>query len=349
MPLVLGLNHHTASLDLRERLSISPEKLPSFLTDLKASSSLDEIVALSTCNRTEFYAHSPDPAAARASLSREVTRLAGVSFDESSLYCHVENDCVRHLFRVASGLDSMVRGEHEILGQVKQAYTAAQAGGFTGKWLNVLFQRSLFVGKRVRSQTGVSQGAGSVGSVAVSITERIFGDFEGRTVMILGAGAVAEETARCLQARRVRSIIVANRTFDRACILAKEFGGTAMHFEEGLHQLAHCDIVISSTGAPHVVLTRDRVEAVIEERRGRPLFLIDLAVPRDVEPGVQGIDNVYLFNLDDLQRIVSEDQARRRVEIERAETLVEVESQNFVRWLAAQKAGLLSGLKHQAP
>ena len=230
---------------------------------------------------------------------------AGQTGLSAHLYYHEGEAAVQHLFSVASGLDSMVQGEHEILAQVKQAYQAAHEGGFTGKLLNVLFQRSLFVGKRVRTETGLGEGAASVGSVAVGMAERIFGSLQDRSVMILGAGQMAEVTAKHLLAQKAKSFLVANRTFERACELAEEFGGTAMHFEEGLRQMAEVDIVICSTAAPHAVITPEHVRDIMAQRRGRSLFLIDIAMPRDVDPAVNDIENVYLYNIDDLQQIVT--------------------------------------------
>ena len=240
----------------------------------------------------------------------------------------------------------MVQGEHEILAQVKQAYQTAQTHGFTGKLLNVLFQRSLYVGKRVRTETGLGAGAASVGSIAVGMAERIFGDLKDHTVMILGAGKMAEITAKHLLAQKARSLLVANRTFEHACELAKAFGGTAMHFEEGLRQMAEVDIVICSTAAPHAVITPSHVRDIMEARKGRSLFLIDIAMPRDVDPTVNNIENVYLYNIDDLQQIVAENQSRRSKEAQAAGLIVETETQEFSRWMNAQRAGLQTALKH---
>jgi glutamyl-tRNA reductase len=212
--------------------------------------------------------------------------------------------------------------------------------------LNVLFQRSLYVGKRVRTETGLGEGAASVGSVAVGMAERIFGSLEDRSIMILGAGHMAEITAKHLLAQKAKSLLVANRTFERACELAKEFGGTAMHFEEGLSQMAGVDVVICSTAAPHAVVTPDHIRKIMAERRGRSLFLIDIAMPRDVDPNVNNIENVYLYNLDDLQRIVNENQAKRAREAALAEKIVEAETHEFTRWLRAHRAGLHRGLRH---
>ena len=240
----------------------------------------------------------------------------------------------------------MVQGENEILAQVKEAYRTAHEKGFTGKLLNVLFQRSLYVGKRVRTETGLSVGAASVGSIAVGMAERIFGSLKDRTVMILGAGKMAEITAKHLLAQQARSLLVANRTFEHACELAKAFGGTAMHYEEGLRQMTEVDIVICSTAAPHAVITSKHVRDVMEARKGRSLFLIDIAMPRDVDPAVNDIENVYLYNLDNLQQIVTENQERRSKEAIAAARIVQEETHEFTRWLRAHREGLRPALKH---
>jgi len=303
-------------------------------------------VCLSTCNRMEVYAHAKNRAEARGALEQVFQSLAGAAGLSANLYYHESEGAVRHLFAVAAGLDSMVQGEHEILAQVKEAYQAAHEGGFTGKLLNVLFQRSLYVGKRVRTQTGLGVGAASVGSVAVGMAERIFGSLRERRIMILGAGKMAEVTAKHLLAQKARTLLVANRTFERAYELAKAFGGTAMHYEEGLRQMAGVDIVICSTAAPHVVITPEHVRRIMAERKGRSLFLIDIAVPRDVDPAVNNIENVYLYNIDDLQQIVNTNQARRSKEAEAASRIVQQETHEFVRWLRAHRNGLRTGLKH---
>jgi glutamyl-tRNA reductase len=347
MPFVLGLNHRSAPLDVREKLAVAPARLAEFLHSLKAGYPVDGIVALSTCNRTEIYVQTHNRLAARDSITSQLLRQSEFNGLDSCLYYHESENCVQHLFRVASGLDSMVKGENEILGQVKQAYLAAQQNGFTGKLLNVLFQRSLFVGKRVRTETALSVGAGSVGSVAVSVAQRIFSDLHERTVMILGAGEMAEITAKHLLSQKVRSLIVANRTFDRACELAALIGGTAMHFDEGLRQMGVADIVICSTAAPHPILHAEHVCSIMAERKGRSLFLIDIAMPRDVDPAVNQIDNVYLFNLDDMQKIVDENETRRAAEVLKAERIIEHETHEFSHWLRNHRAGVQQGLHHR--
>jgi glutamyl-tRNA reductase len=349
MPFVIGLNHRTAPVELRERLAVADHQIQGFLQRLREDSKADELVCLSTCNRTEIYADSKNREAAKEAIRLAFERLGGAGGLINHIFYHENEEAVKHLFLVAAGLDSMVTGEHEILAQVKQAYQTAQKAGFTGKLLNVLFQRSLFVGKRVRTETGLGEGAASVGSIAVGMAERIFGNLTEQTVMILGAGEMAEVTAKHLLAQKAKSLLVANRTFERACKLAEEFGGTAMHFEEGLRQMSRVDIVICSTAAPHAVITPAHVRQIMAERKGRSLFLIDIAMPRDVDPAVNKIENVYLYNIDDLQQIVSENQAKRAQEAERAEKIVEQETQEFSRWLKAQEAGLQQGLRHNPP
>jgi glutamyl-tRNA reductase len=250
---------------------------------------------------------------------------------------------------VASGLDSMVLGENEVLGQVKNAYLLSQKERCTGKLLNVLFQRSLYVGKRVRTETGLSMGSGSVGSVAVAMAERIFGTLEDRTIMILGAGKMAEVTARHLLSQKVRSVIVANRTLERALPLAKALGGEALSFEAGLERLETADIVLCSTAAPHPIILAEHVERITARRKGRSLFFIDIAVPRDVHPDVHQIDNVYVYDIDDLESIVRGNVEKRAGEVAAAERIVEEKAAEFGGWLGAYLAGAEIALHHGAP
>jgi glutamyl-tRNA reductase len=346
MPIVMGLNHRTAPVSVRERFAISSAEIPAALTALKTAGPIEEAVLLSTCNRFEVYLRAPDPRAAQAAVRSHWEAWQGRPLSGELFYCLQSEDAVRHLFRVAAGLDSMVPGEHEILGQVKQAYQTAQQSGFTGKLLNVLFQRSLFVGKRIRTETGLALGSASVASVAVTLAERIFGSLAGRRVLVLGAGAMAELAVKHLQSQKVQSVSVANRTFEHAVELARVCGGSALTWDEGLRQLVEADIVIGSVSVPEPVLGLDHLKAALARRRGRSLFLIDIAVPRCIDPSVNSLDNLYLFNLDDLQKIVAENGARRAVEIARAESMIENQTREFARWLAAYRAGVAMGLKH---
>jgi len=346
VPLVLGLNHRTAPIALREKLALTAATLPAALSDLKQNLPIEEAVVLSTCNRFEVYARCADVRAAQEALPAYLSRHLQTPLEASHLYHHRSEDAVKHLFRVAAGLDSLVPGEHEILGQVKQAYQTAQQNGFTGKLLNVLFQRSLYVGKRVRTETGLSIGSASVASVAVTMAGRIFGDLTGRRVLVLGAGQMAELAVKHLQSQKVQSILVANRTFEKAVELARTIGGSALTWEEGLRQLSQVDIVIGSVSVSEPVILRSHIEQALAERRGRSLFLMDIAVPRCIDPAAQALDNIYLFNLDDLQKVVDENITRRAGEIERAERLIDEETHEFTRWLGAHRSGLNRGLKH---
>ena len=346
MPFVMGLNHRTAPVALRERFALSLADVPAALSRLKARVPVKEAVLLSTCNRFEIYLQAMNRREAEAAVRAHLEEWHGAVLTPDQLYCRESEDAVRHLFRVAAGLDSMVPGEHEILGQVKLAYQTAQQAGFTGKLLNVLFQRSLFVGKRVRTETGLALGSASVASVAVTLAERIFGTLTGRRVLVLGAGAMAELAVKHLQSQKVLSVAVANRTFEHAVALARQCGGSALTWDEGLRQLALADIVIGSVGAPEPVLRVDALRQAMAERRGRSLFLIDIAVPRCIDPVVNSLDNVYLFNLDDLQKIVEENQTRRVAEIAKAEEMIDTQTHEFTRWLAAHRAGANLGLKH---
>lgn len=350
MPFVVGLNHETAPVQLREKLAIPAARLSDMRQRLRAQAALDEVVWLSTCNRIEIYARAARRGEAREALIRQLQAHAQVQGLHSHLYFHEGEGAVHHLFRVAAGLDSMVKGENEILGQVKQSYLSAHQGGFTGKFLNVLFQRSLYVGKRVRTETGLAAGSSSVGSVAVAMAERIFGNLKDRRVMILGAGQMAELTAKYLLSQKIQSLFVSNRTFERAQELAARFGGQALNFEEGLRRMEFVDIVICSTAAPHPVIRPDSVAGIMQRRKGLSLFFIDIAVPRDVDPAVHGIDNVYVYDIDDLRGIVADNQVKRSQEIPVAEKIVEEEAREFARWLQARLSGLPHGLRvHPAP
>lgn len=346
MPFVLGINHATAPIDIREKLSVSDARAAEQLHFLKERAGLDEIVLLSTCNRTEAYARAESPERALEAVAGVWSQITGVRTLQEYLYIHQGEDAVHHLFRVAAGLDSMVKGENEILAQVKQAYTLSHQAGYTGKLMNVLFQRSLFVGKRVRTETAIAAGQASVGSVAVSMADRIFGSLKDRTVMLLGAGETAETIARHLLSQKIQTLMVCNRTFERARELAHKCGGIALAFEEGLDRLALADIVLCATAAPHHVVTASHVERAMHQRRGRSLFFIDIAVPRDVEPAVHDMDNVYVYDIDDLQKIIDDNLAKRSGEAIRAEAIVQEETSEFVRWLLAHRSGLAIGLKH---
>lgn len=326
--LCAGLNHHIAPVEVRERLAVGPNQLATALEELRAIDGIDEAVLVSTCNRVEYYAASLCPERALEGL-REFIQAR--TCPDVPVYHHSGPSSIRHLFRVASGLDSMVIGETEILGQLKTAYAAAVSHGTTRRTLNKLFQHAFRVAKNVRTDTQITRGATSVGAVAVEMAGRIFGDLDHRRVMVLGAGDTSERTARALVSRGVRTVIVSNRSYDRAAKLAADIGGMAIHFDHWHKEFHEVDILISSTGAPHAILTREKLEPIVKQRRGRPLFLIDLAVPRDIEPSVNELDGIFLYDIDSLQQIANRSVATRQREVELCERIIETEVQTFLR------------------
>jgi len=312
----LGVNHKTAPVEIRERLAFAEKAIPSHLNEIREIDPIEEAVVLSTCNRVEIYGSAADPKTAVDLLVDYLVDHFEVQHGEVEFYQHEAEQAAHHLFEVASGLDSMVLGETEIFGQIKKAYATAQQYGATSRCLNKLFQQSFTVGKLVRSKTRIQQGSTSVGAAAVDLAEKIFGKLDGCRVMILGAGEMSRVTAQSLQSRGAKSIIVSNRSFDKAEELAAELQGKAIHFDDWMNHLDKVDIVISSTGAPHAVVHRAHVERFVEQRRGSSLFLIDIAVPRDVEDEVNEIEGVYLYNIDQLQRIADDGVERREKQIE---------------------------------
>lgn len=302
---VAGLSYKTAPVEVREQLAVMPSKLSCHGCRLKICGDLDEVVLLSTCNRVEIYGTTSLITGRIYSLFRLLTNS---DFDfRSQVYIHEDIDAARHLFSVASGLDSMVLGETEITGQLKDAYEKARAAHLTGSVLNRAFQKALQAAKDIRTRTGIGRGATSVGSVAVELAEKIFGKkLPQQSVMIIGAGKMGEACVRHLAKKGTKSILVSNRSFDRAQALATEFGGQAVRFDDCLSAMVEADIVVSSTGCPKTIINRDDVEKLMHARRHRPLFMIDIAVPRDIDPAVQKLDNVYLFNIDDLESLVKE-------------------------------------------
>jgi glutamyl-tRNA reductase len=319
---VAGLSYKTAPVEVREKLAVPASRLRCYGCRLKLRGGLSELVVLSTCNRVEVYGVAAAPV---ARVSRLFEELAGTDFDFTPyLYQKEGPAAVEHLFSVAGGLDSMVIGETEITGQVKQAYQAAQEAKLTGRVTNRLFQTALQVAKEIRTETGIGRGSTSVGSVAVDLAERIFDqNLCARTVMILGAGKMGEACVRHLAKKAAHSILVANRSYERAVNLAADFGGRAVRFEDLPGALTEADIVVSSTGSPHTILGRAELAAIMPARRNRPLFLIDIAVPRDIDADVQELANVYLYNVDHLQAIVRENIRLREKELARCQVLIQ--------------------------
>ena len=318
---VAGLSYKTAPVELRERLAVSPSTLRCSGCRLKIGGDLQEVVLLSTCNRVEVYGVASKVNGNVHGLFRHLG--PGTEGFEPYLYVHEGDEAVRHLFSVAGGLDSMVLGETEITGQLKHAYQTAHASKLTGRLLNRAFQTALQTAKEIRTTTQIGRGATSVGSIAVELAGKIFdGDLSEKTVMIIGAGKMGEACVRHLSKKGARSVLVSNRSFDRAEGLATEFGGRAIRFDACLDAMVEADIVVSSTGCPQTILRTDQIERVMSARRQRPLFMIDIAVPRDIDADVQHLDNVYLYNIDHLAALVRENVRLREQELSRCREII---------------------------
>jgi glutamyl-tRNA reductase len=335
--LALGVSHKTAPLDLRERLSMTEGRAVGVLRGLTEAEGVHEAAAISTCNRTELYLIVSDPVEAESTALGVLARQAEMRPTEllGHLYSLRAGEAARHLMQVTAGLDSMILGEAEIQGQVKRAYELALVEGGTGPILNRLFRGALAAGGRAREETGINEKGVSVPSVAVELARRTLGDLAKRKVLVVGAGETAELVARALVARGVTTVFVANRHYDRAIGLAQRFQGAAVRFEELPEQLREVDIVVSATNSPHHIVERDDIAAVMEERGGKPLMLIDIAVPRDVEPACREVAGVTVYDIDDVQKIVELNASGREAEAKRAEQIIEVELDRFERWLAA--------------
>ena len=333
--LTLGASHKTAPLELRERLALPSGRASRVLAELTEHEAVHEAAALFTCNRTELYLVTADPLEAENEALAILSRQAGLRPTEllGAIYSMRAGEAVEHLFSVTSGLDSMIVGETEIQGQVKRAYELALVEGVTGPVSNRLFRDALAAGKRVRSETEITRSNVSVSSVAVQLAADFLGDLGGKRVLVIGAGENAELTARALRARGVETLFVANRRYDRALGLAQRFAGRAITFEDLPRELEQADIVVSSTGAPHQIVGREELQYVAASRLGRPLVLIDLAVPRDIEPGVRDCPGIALHDMDDLQRAVARNVSVREAEAEEARGLVREEVERFERWL----------------
>lgn len=311
---VVGMNHKTAPVELREQLAVSPSNLVSRAVVLKSREDVDEIVLLSTCNRVEIYGATRHPGRITHSL---LGSLCAEPHDFCSCaYAYQDLEAVRHLFRVGAGLDSMVVGETEISGQIKQAYETARSANLTGGTLNRVFQGAFQVLKEIRTRTGIGRGATSVGGASVELAGKVFGpELSKQSVMIIGAGQMGEACVRHLTKKGARSILVSNRSFDRAVELATQFHGRALRFEDFRAAMANADIVVTSTRCPKTLLRRTDVEEAMAGRRNRPLILIDISVPRNIDSEAQRVENVYLYNIDDLNAIVSENVCNREREL----------------------------------
>ncbi len=326
---LIGVNHNTAPVEVRERLAIPESRLPEACKKLAEHPGIEEGMILSTCNRVEILANTKNGAG--ADLRGFLQNYFHLDRDEldQHLYEYSEHEAVRHLFRVASSLDSMVVGEPQILGQVKEAYATARAVGAVRAQLDQLVTRAFAVAKRVRTETAVGSSSVSIASVAVDLAKKIFGNLQGKHVYLVGAGKMSELAARHLMAHGCASIFVANRTYDRAVSLAYKFKGQAIHFEDLHNTCDRADIVITSTGAPHAIFRREHGEMFLSRRRNRPMFFIDIAVPRDVDPAMNKLDGIFVYDIDDLQQAVASHVADRRKEAERAEAIVTLEVERF--------------------
>ncbi|MFH1075768.1 MAG: glutamyl-tRNA reductase [Pseudomonadota bacterium] len=333
--LVVGLSHKSASVEIRERLAFSKDELFSTLPALVKFSGIQEAILISTCNRVEFFLNVEnvsDTVGCLKEFLAEVKNIPQQSF-ESLLYLYEDDHAVRHIFRVASSLDSMVMGEAQILGQVKEAHRQSISLNTSGIILNRLFEKAFSVAKRVRTETGVASHAVSISYAAVELAKKIFDDLSGRAAMLIGAGEMAVLALQHLSANGATRIFVANRTFERAVEVAGQFQGTAVRFEEIPDILLDVDIVISSTGASHHILTYDDIRPLMRRRRSRSLFFIDIAVPRNIDPNINRIDNVYVYDIDELNGIVNRNVEERKHEAIKAERIVDEGVIQFRKWL----------------
>jgi len=348
--LITGVSHKTAPVEVRECLAFREESLPAALADLTSRDGVAEAVILSTCNRVEIALateDSADPQSVTDAFLADQKALRPETL-EPHIYRHEGRDAIHHLFRVAASLDSMVVGEPQILGQLKNAYAAAKDCGAVCGWLDGLMTRAFSVAKRVRSETGIGQMAVSVSYAAVELARKIFGSLSNRTVMIVGAGKMSELAARHLRRSGASHVFVTNRTPERAEEMARLFQGTPVEYTRFLNMLPEVDILITSSGAPHYILHKDEMHRVIAARRNRPMFVIDIAVPRNVEPAVNEIDNIYLYDIDDLQEVVNANLRERMKEADRAEALVVEEVERMMaRLKVAEVTPTIVGLQEQ--
>ena len=335
--LAIGVSHKTAPLEIRERLALPEARAADFLRDLRGTGDVLEAVALSTCNRTELYLVVGDPVEAESTVLAMLSSQAAIrpTALAPAIYSHRNCDAARHLYRVTAGLDSMIVGENEVQGQVKRAYEAALAQEMTGPLTNRLFKAALEAGKRVRTETGIGARALTLPAVAVALARELLGELRGREVVIVGTGETSELTARALADSGVRAVFVASRRRDRAISLARRYGGTSASFDELPQALERADIVVAATASPHLLLGSRELAEVMESRRGKPMLLIDLAVPRDIDSACAEIEGVSLYDVDDLQAVIDRNRRVRQAQARTAEGIVEEEIQHFAAWLGS--------------
>ncbi|MBI5345481.1 MAG: glutamyl-tRNA reductase [Deltaproteobacteria bacterium] len=333
--IIVGLNHKTSPVEIREKLSFPSTAIGEPLKRLIAHYHLNEGVILSTCNRVEVLAIAPDIEKGVMQVKRFLSDFHSIPLDalDEHLYVRLGEDAVRHLFRVGAGLDSMIMGEPQILGQVKDSYGYAVEHNTAGAVVNKLYHKVFQVAKRIRTETKIGESAVSISFAAVELARKIFGDLSGKTVMLVGAGEMAELAARHLLSAGIKEIMVANRTYEKAVELVKGFGGSAIMFREFPHYLKHCDIIIASTGAANYVIRPEHIQEVMKERRYKPMFFIDISVPRNIDPLVNKIDNAYVYDIDDLQGVVAANLTERAAAAGEAEKIIDEEMEKFYRWI----------------
>lgn len=334
---VIGLNHKTADVDLREKLAFNGPKLEEGIRQIRALPEIRETIIISTCNRVEIYLTVKDVAKAFEAVKDFFVRFFEIRKEslDNALYLYDDMQAVRHIFRVSSSLDSMVVGEPQILGQLKDAFEFALERKTTGVLLNRLLKKAISVAKRIRTETKIAENAVSISFAAVELARKIFDDLPEKSFMLLGAGEMAELAAKHMMNNGVKNIVIANRTYETGCNLAKEFNGRAIKFDAYLDELAHMDILICSTGAQKYVLMKDQMQKVMKERKNRPVFLIDISVPRNIDPEINDLDNVYLYDVDDLKGVVDTNILERQKEAKKAEEIIEEEIETFKKWLSS--------------
>lgn len=335
--LVLGLNHKTAGVDVREKLAFNGQKLEEGVIGLKNLPEVREVAVLSTCNRVEMYTCVNNIEAATENIKEFLSVFHGLekSSFEKHLYSHQGVDGIRHIFRVSSSLDSMIVGEPQILGQIKDTFDFALNKKTTGVLLNKLMKKAISTAKRVRTETRIAENAVSISFAAVELARKIFTDLPGKSFMLLGAGEMAELAARHLMNNGVTDVKVTNRTYERGCELAKEFNGKPVRFEDLLQELVNTDIIICSTGAPAYVLIKEQMNKVMKERRHKPVFIIDISVPRNIDPEINDLDGVYLYDVDDLTEVIDTNKLERKKEAEKAEMIISEEVEKFIKWMGS--------------
>jgi len=347
--LTFGINHKTAPIDIREKVAFGPEVMPKALKMLVKVPKVKEAAILSTCNRTEVYCETENTKAnAVSNWFGDFHRLDQAEIKPYS-YVLPDQGSIRHILRVASGLDSLILGEPQILGQMKDAYHKASKAGCIGKVLNRLFQHTFRVAKQIRTDTTIGSSPVSVAFAAVSLAKRIFADISDKTVLLVGAGETIELVARHLVENKIAKVIVANRSLDKAHHLAKEYGGYAISLTEIAEHLPEADVLISSTASPLPIIGKGTVESALKKRKHKPVFMVDLAVPRDIEPEVAELDDAYLYTVDDLQDVISENMQNRKEASKQAEEIIDIQTSHFWDWILAQKnVSIIKSLRHQA-